>query len=1717
MKTINKIKKIILLTAALSCVLLFVSKVNAATVTWDGGGGNANWSTAANWVGDVMATTTDIAYFDGTCSSNCSPNIDIPVTVQGITMTSGYSGTITQGSGKTITLTASNGFNIAGGTFVGGDSLINLTSGSADFIQSGGTFTNSSGGLSLYRNITLSGGTFNNSYNITLIDTGTTVDSTVSCSGTLPGTLVISKSDLSGTASDVTIESGCTVSLGANPTSSVAILTNNGTIGVSSGTWTINSGDTYGLVNAGTVNHSGTGWTFTSGSLTNNVGGTINYTGTAITIERSLTINGGTPNLSGKTITFTNTGGDNTTISCTGTLDGTVVINKASGSGTAVTTIGSGCTINLGASPTTASEGVLTNNGTIVVDSGTWTYSSAENAAISNNGTITHNGNGWDINDGDLLNNTGATITYSGTLIAVDQDFTQSGTFDLTGKTIDLTTTGGSDSSTVTCSGNLGADGITITKNNSSGTSAVVIAAGCSVVFTPNSTNSIDISLTNNGTVTIPSGSWTLGSVETSASLINNGTFTHSGNALDINLMSLTNNGTMTYAGSSIDIDDSFTQNGTFDLTGKTVNFTNGASGGRSTTISCTGSLGGTVVISKTGTSGSGTVTIASGCSINLGIDPTTIIQSGMTNNGTIVINNGTWNISRTESSTFTNAGTITHNGSGWNIDAISVVNTGTITYSGTSLSIEDSFTQNGTFDTTGKTIVFDGAGSASDTTLVCGSNIKGNITINKTDAGGTFTLGSNCIIEGDFTKTDGVVGNSVSPYTLEIQGNFSMSTADAFGGANLTFKLGGGNTQTITQNAGTILSPLTIDKTAGTATLATNLVVATTTVTSGTLDQGATFNLTINGDLTVGVSGIFSNTGTGDLTLGGNVSNAGVITINGSGEACGDADSIVITATSARTWSGAGVFTLKDVALTNQTASVAITINSGTNTSGNTGSWTWAACSSVSISGTLYSDEGSTVLTTTPTVRIKINGAGDYSAVAAGDGTYSVSNVDVSSAGVVITAYLDGATEKAATVTRAADSTSNITGLNLYQNRIIVRHEDAGPITNTNLDQYDSDNDTDIQFNVTGGSLVASSTNTLYVWTGKTFTPGGDVTSPNIKILGTYNNSTNNPSLIITGNFTNTSSGVFTKGTGSMKFKGGTSQTLTDSNATKQDLGAVRVSSSLTTGTGYCSSSGNTQFEHIDKVVFGDISRTSGADSGGYYDGTAMSTTVVRGQSYTLTYSPGFASSAFTEYWKVFIDWNGDGDFADVNETAFAGFTTNLQTGDNTTSITVPSDAVSGSFRMRVSMKFNVFSTSCETITEGEVEDYTINISGGSATTLTQGSDVLLSTLTVDSNGTFSQGATYSLTTSGTLSVGSGGTFSNIGTGDLVLGGNVSNAGTMILNSNNSAQCTDSANDIAITSTVGGTQRTWSGAGTFTMRNLNVTDQLDGDITITVYTSTLSNTDWTVGSCQSVNHGGGGGGFVPVESSSGGGTIQTGGGQGGGATPVEAGGGQAGSGTAPTFVNYVAEAMSGTSKTLNLTATAGNTLLAVYLYGQNRTPNVPTIGGVAMTEVTHANTPGNEAKTYMWYVTGASGGSTTVTFTTAFSTSAYVAFIEIGPSTLDTSDPINNSSSTSHPMSDGINASANSIIFAIGSQDSEIRTINGTPNGYTRLNIPTASPAQVYMGYKQTTVPLTGEVATWTTDNPVASPNLMASFKSPSVGGLTTGGGQAGGGEAAP
>ncbi|ALD22875.1 hypothetical protein AM218_15305 [Hymenobacter sp. DG25A] len=143
-----------------------------------------------------------------------------------------------------------------------------------------------------------------------------------------------------------------------------------------------------------------------------------------------------------------------------------------------------------------------------------------------------------------------------------------------------------------------------------------------------------------------------------------------------------------------------------------------------------------------------------------------------------------------------------------------------------------------------------------------------------------------------------------------------------------------------------------------------------------------------------------------------------------------------------------------------------------------------------------------------------------------------------------------------------------------------------------------------------------------------------------------------------------------------------------------------------------YCASKGTSvAYEWIDYVQLGSITRTSSKDAG-YYNGTALSTTVAAGSSQTLTISGGFASTVYTEYWGIYVDWNQDGDFIDAGEKVDGGSA--ASSGNLTSTFTVPTTAKSGTTRMRIVMSDNSATTSCGSYSYGETEDYSLNITGG-------------------------------------------------------------------------------------------------------------------------------------------------------------------------------------------------------------------------------------------------------------------------------------------------------------------------------------------------------------------------------------------------------------------
>lgn len=145
-----------------------------------------------------------------------------------------------------------------------------------------------------------------------------------------------------------------------------------------------------------------------------------------------------------------------------------------------------------------------------------------------------------------------------------------------------------------------------------------------------------------------------------------------------------------------------------------------------------------------------------------------------------------------------------------------------------------------------------------------------------------------------------------------------------------------------------------------------------------------------------------------------------------------------------------------------------------------------------------------------------------------------------------------------------------------------------------------------------------------------------------------------------------------------------------------------------------YCESGADASLEHIKKVVLGNINRTSGSD-GGYIKVEDQTTTLVGGQSYDITCQPGYSGAfSYSEYFKVWIDYNADGVFNNNTELVFdpGNSTTQSITGN----FTVPAGVADGIVRMRVAMSYlSPFGgnapSMCGDNGEGETEDYCVTL----------------------------------------------------------------------------------------------------------------------------------------------------------------------------------------------------------------------------------------------------------------------------------------------------------------------------------------------------------------------------------------------------------------------
>ncbi|KGD69120.1 reprolysin-like metallopeptidase [Flavobacterium aquatile] len=153
-----------------------------------------------------------------------------------------------------------------------------------------------------------------------------------------------------------------------------------------------------------------------------------------------------------------------------------------------------------------------------------------------------------------------------------------------------------------------------------------------------------------------------------------------------------------------------------------------------------------------------------------------------------------------------------------------------------------------------------------------------------------------------------------------------------------------------------------------------------------------------------------------------------------------------------------------------------------------------------------------------------------------------------------------------------------------------------------------------------------------------------------------------------------------------------------------------VSVTTSAVSTVTYCTASANnTNDERIGRVQLGTINNPS-TGAAGYEDFTSISTNLVRGTSNTITITPTWTGTVYSEAYRVYIDYNKDGDFTDAGESVYSRARTTVTPVSG--SFTVPAAAALGSTRMRVIMRYNTTPTTpCGTFDYGQVEDYTVNI----------------------------------------------------------------------------------------------------------------------------------------------------------------------------------------------------------------------------------------------------------------------------------------------------------------------------------------------------------------------------------------------------------------------
>ena len=420
----------------------------------------------------------------------------------------------------------------------------------------------------------------------------------------------------------------------------------------------------------------------------------------------------------------------------------------------------------------------------------------------------------------------------------------------------------------------------------------------------------------------------------------------------------------------------------------------------------------------------------------------------------------------------------------------------------------------------------------------------------------------------------------------------------------------------------------------------------------------------------------------------------------------------------------------------------------------------------------------------------------------------------------------------------------------------------------------------------LTGLTAESSYTFKAYIYDGTTYTYGASttfstltLTAPGAPTIGTATVSGTTASIPFTApasnggstitTYTATSSpdgitGTLTQaGSGTISVSGLTlGQAYTFTVTATNAIGTGSASSASNSITpNYCTPTSGTTSTGITNVTFNTINKTTtGSGAGGLKNYTSFSTTLTQGSTYNLSVSVNTGGN-YTNYQKVWIDWNQDKVFNTTAGTAnglgeeyLLGTAINQTNGISSScplSVTVPSGAIIGSTRMRVSSNYNEYTTSCAQVIDGEFEDYTVivtpptnNWTGGISTWNTAGNWSLGAVPLSTDNITISSGSPvmdidYTLATGRTLTIS--------GTGGLTI--NPSKTLTITGTADFGGNLVTLKSDVTGTGTIGKVTGTLTGATNVTVeRFIPFGKRAFRFLTPSVTTTSSIYTNWQIG-----------------------------------------------------------------------------------------------------------------------------------------------------------------------------------------------------------------------------------------------------------------------------